>query len=57
MPWSEKPDQGKSPLRNRALSVDGAKILVVRLGQIGRGGHQTKWVYGSGSSVANGRFN
>jgi hypothetical protein len=39
------------------LLVDGFKILVVRLRQIGRGAGQSKWVYGNGRSFANGRFN
>jgi len=37
--------------------VDGFKILVVRLRQIGRGAGQSKWVHGNGRSFANGRFN
>ena len=55
MPWSlgGEPDQGNAR-RNR--SVDGAKIWVLRLWQIGRGGRQTKWVHGSGRSFSNGRF-
>jgi hypothetical protein len=41
MPWKGEPDQGKRA--NRNLSVDSAKILVMRLRQFGRGGHQTMW--------------
>jgi hypothetical protein len=54
--WEET-DQGKSSLRNRALSVDGAKILVMRLRQIGRVARQSKWIYGNGRSFPNGWFN
>src|SRR5215813_7543849 len=36
--------------------VDGFKILVVRLRQIGRGAGESKWVYGNGRSFPNGRF-
>jgi hypothetical protein len=52
-----KPDQGELPGMTVDLLVDGAKILVVRLREIGRGGRQSKWVYGNGGSFANGRFN
>jgi hypothetical protein len=48
---------GQVVLGNRDLSVDGAKILVMRLRQVGRVGRQTKWVDGDGGSLANGRFN
>ena len=58
MPWSvEKPDQGELPGMTVDLLVDGAKILVVRLREIGRGGRQSKWVYGNGGSFPNGRSN
>jgi hypothetical protein len=38
------------------MSVDGAKILVVRLREIGRVGHHTKWINGDAGSFADGRF-
>src|SRR5262245_47215224 len=60
MPWSRlvetRPGQ-VAPQRNRDLLEDGAKILVMRLRQIGRGARQSKWVNGDGRSFANGRFN
>ena len=34
--------------------VNGAVILVVRLRQIGRGGHQAEWVNGNGGGFADG---
>src|SRR5262249_6954441 len=40
----------------RALLVDRAKILVMRLRQIGRGAHQVEWAYGNGRSFSNGWF-
>jgi len=40
----------------RALLVDRAKILVMRLRQIGRGAHQAEWAYGNGRSFSNGWF-
>ena len=43
-------------MRNRDLSVDGAKILVMRLRQIGRGAHQTERVNGDVGGFADGRF-
>jgi len=55
MPWS----LGENPTRanaSRNLSVNGAKILILRLWQIGRRGRQTKWVHGSSRSFSNGRF-
>jgi hypothetical protein len=36
------------------LLVNGAVILVVRLRQIGRGGHQAEWVNGNGGGFADG---
>ena len=42
---------------NRDLSVDGAKILVMRLREIGRGRRQAEWVNGNGGGFADGRFN
>ena len=44
-------------LHNRDLLVDGAKILVMRLRQVGRGGHQTKGIHRNRRSFPNGRFN
>jgi|RhiMetStandDraft_4_1073278.scaffolds.fasta_scaffold64792_3 hypothetical protein len=38
------------------LLVNGAVILVVRLRQIGRGGHQAEWVNGNGGGFADGWF-
>src|SRR5262245_17787371 len=48
--------RARHSLRNHDLLVDGLKILVMRLRQIGCGGHQTKWVNGNVGSFPNGRF-
>jgi len=52
-----EPDQDKSPGMTVDLLVDGAKILVMCLRQIGRVARQSKWIYGNGRSFANGRLN
>jgi len=59
MPWSveENPTQGELPGMTVDLLVDGAKIFVVRLRQIGRVARQSKWIYGNGRSFPNGWFN
>jgi hypothetical protein len=53
-PWSL--DQGERAVCQN-LSVDGAKILVMRLRQIARGGHQAEWVHGNVGGFSDGRLN